>query len=633
MRLVSSLVSLSWASVAYAAVEPASADACPDPNCGGTLTVNNWAITVPKNLIIQFPAAWVPWKDATGLTGYEVSVSGNVVNGKPIAGQIELAQTLLNAGSGVIESIDNAAGAFKIAGGPTVVLNDPNGVYGNGNKDHPLFTADDENPSITAFSGFPMCIPRSANDPKCPATNRPASTNPGASTFAAPNPLVMAPFLVGDYVEFSGINAGGKVYAYEVVAANVQITTKGANGEPIYIRMEDAIIGVFDDTTGVAANNEFGDTRFIGYTSDSDSAATAITISAVDVDPCTGEETYRTVGSAALKAGDARNKFIWRADSTTLSKYTREYRITTNKGQVKMDGIDITAGQYVQPVTEWIFPEPTVPGIKPPAINYSVFNSLKGIFQDGFKFGVLDPWPGATAPAANTCNPSSTSPSPTPSTGAGSTGVKPVVDVGTAVSTIMGAAVKLTAKDTSSNDQSTLTYSWTQVSGDKITIDTTTASTLSFTAPSQTADKIVRTFNCTISVKDSTLAGWAAVNVTSTNGADTVTIDSYTWVSQQGGTINIVAHTNVVWDPTAADPAKGPTLTLLFGNAAPNPVITPTYQGSGKWSWSSRSVKKPASIRITSTRGGSATLTSTTTKKRAAGGSAMWRAEVDKAYE
>lgn len=71
----------------------------------------------------------------------------------------------------------------------------------------------------------------------------------------------MAPFLVGDYVEFSGINAGGKVYAYEVVAANVQITTKGANGEPIYIRMEDAIIGVFDDTTGVAANNEFGDTR------------------------------------------------------------------------------------------------------------------------------------------------------------------------------------------------------------------------------------------------------------------------------------------------------------------------------------------------------------------------------------
>lgn len=124
----------------------------------------------------------MPWKDATGLTGYEVSVSGNVVNGKPIAGQIELAQTLLNAGSGVIESIDNAAGAFKIAGGPTVVLNDPNGVYGNGNKDHPLFTADDENPSIKAFSGFPMCIPRSANDPKCPATNRPASTNPGAST-------------------------------------------------------------------------------------------------------------------------------------------------------------------------------------------------------------------------------------------------------------------------------------------------------------------------------------------------------------------------------------------------------------------------------------------------------------------
>ena len=64
----------------------------------------------------------------------------------------------------------------------------------------------------------------------------------------------MAPFQVGDYLEFSGINVGGTIVCYAIVAPNVQITTSGA---PTYIRVEDAIIGVFDGS----ANAEFGDTR------------------------------------------------------------------------------------------------------------------------------------------------------------------------------------------------------------------------------------------------------------------------------------------------------------------------------------------------------------------------------------
>lgn len=32
-------------------------------NTGGTITVNGFNMIVPKNLQIQFPAAWVPWKD------------------------------------------------------------------------------------------------------------------------------------------------------------------------------------------------------------------------------------------------------------------------------------------------------------------------------------------------------------------------------------------------------------------------------------------------------------------------------------------------------------------------------------------------------------------------------------------
>lgn len=32
-------------------------------NSGGSITVNGFTMNVPKNLLVQFPAAWVPWRD------------------------------------------------------------------------------------------------------------------------------------------------------------------------------------------------------------------------------------------------------------------------------------------------------------------------------------------------------------------------------------------------------------------------------------------------------------------------------------------------------------------------------------------------------------------------------------------
>ncbi|KAF2099914.1 hypothetical protein NA57DRAFT_24250, partial [Rhizodiscina lignyota] len=349
-------------------------------NTGGAITVNGYSITIPENLIFQLPAAWIPFKEicSGGFTGNEVDVFGNIVSGKAIAGIVSMSQLLLQGGTGYIDSIDGANGKIHIKGGPTLRINDPNGVYGKAYTEKPAFTADDENPSITAFSGFPMCIPRSASDELCPLSNRPS----GQRTFNAPDPLVMAPFIVGDYLEFSGIMIGGEVVCYAIVAANVQIRSSS----PVYIRIEDALIGVYDGDP----NSEFGDTRFIGYLSDSSASVTA---SAIDVDHCTGEETDRIVGSATIKAGDARNKFTWRADSTTLSKYTREYRIKASTG-TKATKNGILAGQYVQPVTEWIFPELTTPGLNPPALDFTgMTNVVNGIVQDEHQFGQLKPWP------------------------------------------------------------------------------------------------------------------------------------------------------------------------------------------------------------------------------------------------
>jgi hypothetical protein len=78
----------------------------------------------------------------------------------------------------------------------------------------------------------------------------------------APDPLVMAPFKIGDYIEYNGIKVGGEIICYAIVATSVQITTPPGKS-PVYIRMEDAIIGVFDPAQ--TAVDEFGDTRVSLY--------------------------------------------------------------------------------------------------------------------------------------------------------------------------------------------------------------------------------------------------------------------------------------------------------------------------------------------------------------------------------
>lgn len=48
-------------------------------NTGGSISLNGFDVQVPKNMLVQFPAAWVPWKDFVAdkeaMMGYEVNVS------------------------------------------------------------------------------------------------------------------------------------------------------------------------------------------------------------------------------------------------------------------------------------------------------------------------------------------------------------------------------------------------------------------------------------------------------------------------------------------------------------------------------------------------------------------------------
>lgn len=106
-------------------------------------------------------------------------VLGNTINGVHRVAQVIIYEFFEGLASGFIESLDYADGSIKIQNGPTVRISDPNGVFSVGYDGAPFMTADDQSPSISSFSGFPMCIPRNDTDPLCPLSNRPFK-GPGA---------------------------------------------------------------------------------------------------------------------------------------------------------------------------------------------------------------------------------------------------------------------------------------------------------------------------------------------------------------------------------------------------------------------------------------------------------------------
>lgn len=395
-------------------------------NSGGAISVAGFTITVPKNTQVGFPAAWVSWRDfcsdVSFMRGFEIVVVGNTipVHG-PVAGQIFISQFGTSLGRGQIASISFDGSIQLSNGGPKLRINDPNGVYSAGYTAHPFWTADDENPSISSFSGFPMCVPRNASDPLCPMSNRP--TLGGGSkqgTFTAPDPMVMAPFVVGDFVEYAGvwIGSASEMLVYEMVATNAQILTPASF--PPFIRMEDVLIGVYSGD----ANAEVAQTRFIGYTSAA-SGTSSLTIHAVTgFDVCTGNITTRPVSSGSLIPGQVRNKFRTGITSVAGDVYDREYVIMSTTNPVRTKN-GILAGQYIQPVTEWIQPELTTPGLPPIPNDFTAMEHLvKGLGKDeeGHVWGPLDPFPqsGVTVgqPVAQDCPPPpAAEPSPTtPST-------------------------------------------------------------------------------------------------------------------------------------------------------------------------------------------------------------------------
>ncbi|KFA50062.1 hypothetical protein S40293_11114 [Stachybotrys chartarum IBT 40293] len=353
-------------------------------NSGGYISVQGFNITVLRNMPVSFPAAYVPWPEFVveldAMRGYEIQVIGNFVNGEPMAAQISTSQLFEILSSGYIESLNFTEGTMKIRSGPILRISDPNGVFPVGYAGTPFFTADDENPSISSYSGMPMCIPRNSSDPPLPAPKPPFCW-----FSAVADPLRMVPFLAGDFVTFSGIRRGDEVICYSIVANNVQILTLGTL---VYIRMELGLLGI-DNL--VSTNTELAESRFRGYVSNN---RAQIALYAMGIDPCTAAVTDRIIAVVNVCA-NAQSRF----QADILGGYTHDYSAVAEVNGIpatRLAGNGILAGTFVQPANEFIHGEQNVPGTSPPVNDFSQMPWLTlgvGVDEHGNLWGPLDPFP------------------------------------------------------------------------------------------------------------------------------------------------------------------------------------------------------------------------------------------------
>jgi K319-like protein len=557
-----------------------------DPFRGGTITLNNHKVIVPRNTIFQMPATsltWVelfaqapaPWGPTqTGLAlsdtpkptfTFQVTVQGNRVGDAYIAALLFVSPLSLQAHQGFISRIDYANGEL-IVGGARVRLNDPIGRFGRAMTHDKRFTIDEDNPTVKSETGFPMCIPRTdpnaADDPLCPQGNRPAGKaiftmgmpaaptaaerqNPALRT-ALLDPWRAAPFEIGDYVTVRGpiVNdAAGQYISAYAVDANVGIFTAPGT-QPAYVSIDVVLMGTgpLDDVT--LAQEGAKRTRVEGFTTD---FTAPVMVSAVDVNACTGEAMDRPWNLEAIDPGPPTGAVAgrWRfrpgAPLFDLKGFpflppTREVHAVSYSGTVvTMNGL--SAGEYTAPNFEFILPEnrgigsPIVPG------NFETMAFLtQGSGPRGGAYtGQLSPWPGASAPVRNACavvGPDQTVSSASTVTLDGSQSVAANVPTGT------------------------VSYQWSQISGTSVvsTFKNANTPTLTFTAPTLAlgGSNATLTFKLTVTPTNSPAVDSRTVSVIVTPPADST--------PPTVGTVTLNPN----------PPTRLSTLTMTVGNVTDN---------------------------------------------------------------
>jgi hypothetical protein len=276
---------------------------------GGTIVVGGETVIIPKNLLIDLPANRLTLKqlydqapaacagqtglakadacNTTGVGGF-ATISANRTNaGNVIAGDvfIEKGKELV---VGIVTYINYTEGYFRLNGtaaapggnvdpgtGVMVRLNDPTGRHTvqsglgctagslvNCSPD-PRFTLDPDNYTNVFSSGYPLCIPKTAdglNDPFCPRTNRAAVFVPLAAEPPVPDSTKFAPIVLGDTItaegNFETVN-GVQFLSSHTTEVGKALTTQA--GQPDYLFLAEVEI----DAPGF--QNQRARTLFIGF--------------------------------------------------------------------------------------------------------------------------------------------------------------------------------------------------------------------------------------------------------------------------------------------------------------------------------------------------------------------------------
>jgi hypothetical protein len=450
-------------------IQSMTVDTPTDLLSGGTVVINGFTITVPRNTILQMPAATMTWQElwanapagykALGQTGlalsdtpkplatFEFSVNGNrVINtaagtDQYIAGLVLISQQSLNASQGYINSIDYS----RLPGGPVEILvskalggpvgaririNTPNGRYGVPDPNADVrFSADEDNPTISARNGYPMCLPRinpaTGVDSLCPSWNRPRDGFTGAfasnyqmsaapagvpdakgithqvgypTPAVKPDPFEQAPFEIGDYVTYIGTLTADPVLKAGTVATDpvnyyisahtisADVAPQTAPGTwPVYTTIEDERIfvgGVRNPIFPLEGQEKiFGDAFTTDYSQ-------LVDIYGVDVDPCNGNRTHRFLMASdpfGPPLGGLQGRARFRSTIGNFLPATREMaavsRSLTNGAPVDSVNIRLTAnglaaGIFQAPQFTFIFPENLAIGSQQIPLTFETFPFL-----------------------------------------------------------------------------------------------------------------------------------------------------------------------------------------------------------------------------------------------------------------
>ncbi|MFT3805051.1 MAG: hypothetical protein QM766_28000 [Burkholderiaceae bacterium] len=435
-------------------IESMSLDDPGNPDSAGKVRVKGIEVVLPQYLLITLPGQFMTLTDLfrgphpqgaspTARSGlalgdspppavpFEIELIGNIVDGRYIAAVAKLSQMDLGIGAGFIRGIDVGKGEMLVgarreagetaaqtgardAAAARVRLNDPAGVHGKpnagkfGNDADPIderFALDPENPAVVAATGFPMCLPRDANDANCPAGNRapgvnrtrftcgPTRAEPSSPPHAGCDPARQAPLLVGDYITYAGTlvpepGVPGRFFvAAHAVNAEVGIYTS-PGVDPAYVFIEMSLMGMLGEPFPNIDQEETSRVRTVGFTTD---PSRNVDVFLVDVDAA-GNATERQLTTLLpQRAGQIGRVRITLPSKSNFLAVTREMRY-------RIAGQPRGSGEYTAPIGEYIYPEATRFGQPSAPFALPVATENFCVLANGPKR--LDPFPESGHPVA-----------------------------------------------------------------------------------------------------------------------------------------------------------------------------------------------------------------------------------------